>query len=152
MRVGRLIHPRLKHLVAVMAACLCTPVAADEVLRIRNAWVPAAPPAASVFAAYMSIDNTSDRDVNIVEFSSPHFAAVEMHRTVLENGMAQMIQQSYLVVPAHGTLELAPQSWHLMMIKPSAPVVLGEDIAVSLTLENGQVIEFPARVKTPAVQ
>ena len=152
MRLGRPVKSRLKHLVAIAAACSCMSAAGDEALRVRDAWVPAAPPTTSVFAAYMSIDNLSDEDVNIDAFSSPRFAAVEMHRTVVENGMARMIQQPHLVVPAQGTLELAPQSLHLMLIKPSAPVVLGEDIPLSLTLENGQATEFPARVKKPAVQ
>src|SRR5690606_15497306 len=104
------------------------------------------PPSASVLAAFMVLRNPGDAPVEIVSVSSTRFARVEMHQTRSEEGMAKMIRQERLSVPAQGTLELAPGGYHLMLFEPDQPVQAGERIGFTLHTRDGNDIAVDAEV------
>lgn len=141
----------MKRIYLLFPLLLSAGIVAAEI-RISDAWIPAAPPTASVMAGYMIIENTGDDDVRISSFSSPRFGLVEMHQTVIHNDMASMNQQEFLEIPAKGVLRLEPQARHLMLIHPHEPVQVGEEISFSATLDDGQSMTFTAVVRTPPLQ
>ena len=75
--------------IAALAAMLCTAAPAAERLTAENAWVPWAPPAIKVHAAYLTIVNRSDIDQLVVEvpdvvgFRDDHDGAVEARSCAL---------------------------------------------------------------------
>jgi copper(I)-binding protein len=138
-------------LVTVAAVTVLAPALAGDTgaLRVQDAWIRAAPPGVSVLAGYMTLVNDADRDAVITGASSPSFRMVEMHRSVSEGGVARMVEQDTLTVPARGRLVLEPNGLHLMLMMPAAPLRPGDAVELSLQLADGRSLGITARVRTP---
>ncbi len=115
---------------------------------VNDPWVRAAPPNAPALAAFMTLENHSGSDVSLVGVStSLPVARVELHRTLMADGMMKMVQQKEMPVAAHGSLELKPGSWHIMMIGPQKVPVEGDSIHLTLRFSDGseQKVMTPVR-------
>lgn len=135
-------------LLPVLIVLLPLPGLADT-LQVDDAWVRAGPPTAEVLAAYLRLRNTGDSARKIVAAESPAFERVEMHRTVIEDGMARMLPQSSLTVPAGGELVLEPGGYHLMLIQPNAPLKNDDKVELTLTDADDNRLSFTAVVRPP---
>ena len=103
-------------LVAAAAGCDSPegpPVVADNV-------VVTAPGAGMPMAAgYLDITNRSGTDIRITRVSSPDYAAVEMHETIVEDGIARMREVPVLDIAAGETLAFERGGRHLMLMEPA---------------------------------
>ncbi len=122
-------------------------VSADGGLAVQNAWIREAPPGASMMAAYLTIDNGSDQDNALVGVSSPTFPRIMMHRSETVDGIARMQHVERIALPAHGSVELAPGGYHLMMATPDPQPVAGERVALTLHFADGGEQQVMAPVK-----
>ncbi len=122
-------------------------LAGDETLRIADAWVREAPPTQDVLAAYMRIHNDASGPRRITAVSSPEFRSVEMHRTVMENGLARMVPQPDIEIPPRGEVVLEPGGYHLMLIGPLKPLRAGNRVTIRLQFGTGlqQTVEAEVR-------
>lgn len=119
----------------------------DNAIRIHDAWIRAAPPGARMLAAYMKIVNLGDRPQLLTGASSPHFERVEMHNTVLEDGLARMVQQTTLEIPARSNLEFRPGGYHFMLVMGKAPLQVGDRVELNLSFSNGEQVSANAEVR-----
>lgn len=143
----RLINPRLA-ITLFCATLLHSGFAAAETLVISDAWIREAPPTATVLAGYMRIDNPGAQEQTITGVTSPRFERIEMHRTEVVDGVARMLPQEQLVVPAGGSLTLEPGGLHLMLIGPTEPVAAGDTVTLRLQLgDDGNCAWAEASVK-----
>ena len=105
-----------------IAACLllagCSRPAAESQLLFEDAWVRAMPPGSMMTAGFGRLVNNSNVDLEITAYTSPQFADVSLHRTVLEDGMSRMKEVPTLMIPAGSEIELAPGGYHLMFMQP----------------------------------
>ena len=124
-------------------------VAADAELQVSNAWIREAPPGTSVLAGYMTITNPAAIAKTITAVSSPSFRSVEIHRTVIENGMARMLSVGPLEIPAGGSVALAPGSYHLMLFEPVRALVAGDMVDLRLQTGSGPCISVGVPVVRP---
>ena len=107
-------------------------VAACPGLELTDGWIREAPPGATVMAAYARLSNAGKAPLQFEQASSPGFGAVELHRTVIENGLARMLHgQSLRLAPGESTL-LEPGGWHLMLFRPVRPLKAGDTISITL--------------------
>lgn len=118
---------------------------------VHGAWLPEMPPVSKVMAAFMTIENTTDQAVNVVKVTSPGFARVEMHLSKIVDGVAKMLPQQKLTVPARGQLILQPGSYHLMLFQPRQPLKSGDSVPILLTLDDGTVFTIQVTVKTSSM-
>lgn len=89
------------------------PVVADNV-------VVTAPGAGMPMAAgYLEITNHSGTDIRITRVSSPAYAAVEMHETIVEAGIARMRAIPVLEIAAGETVTFERGGRHLMLMDPA---------------------------------
>ncbi len=95
---------------------------------IIGATIPLAPANATVNAGYVKFTNSSDKDVEFHNFTSPVYDSVEMHITQNSSGTAKMKQVSKILVPANSSIELKPGGTHLMLIGPRRAVKAGEEV------------------------
>lgn len=123
------------------------PLQAETRLNVENAWVPEAPPVASVMACYMQLINPTDKPVTINTLSSPGFEQVEIHRTVTEGGLARMVKQDSLIIPAKDTVIMAPGGLHIMLIKPRHAYRAGDKVTLRLQLADGEKLTIHAPVR-----
>lgn len=98
----------------------------------------------AVSGAYMSISNNGEDDVTLVSVSAVGVGMVQLHETVVDdNDMASMQDvEAGVTIPAGETVELVPGGLHAMLMNLENDLIEGETIALTLTFENGNTIEF----------
>ena len=124
-------------------------------LSVDGAWVRNSPMVAMAGAAYMVIHNSGTTDDALVSVTSPSAATVELHETTA-NASGEMVMQpvASVPVPAGGSVELKPGSYHMMLIGLVAPLQVGDIVELVLTFQSGEphntiVVEAPVRDSAP---
>jgi len=125
-------------LILISGLLLSTNINAASALKFINPWIPEAPPGASVMAGYMEIQNSSDKQIDIMSISSSSFKSIEMHQSREVDGFAKMQPQKKLSIPAKGKLILTSGSYHLMLIKPTQWLKHGDTATLYFTLSDNQ--------------
>jgi periplasmic copper chaperone A len=134
---------------AVVGAVLMTvvPASAGESLQAENAWVPWAPPGLKVHVAYMTIVNRGATDQIIVSAESTDYERIELHRSVIKDGVSTMEAIGEVKVPANGRVEFAPTGLHLMLIGPRRPPALDGHVQIVLRLSSGEEVDVSAVIR-----
>lgn len=86
-------------------------VATDVVVTAPAAGMPMA-------AGYLQISNRSGTAVRITHVSSPEYGSVEMHETVVEDGIARMRAIPALEIEDGDTIVFERGGKHLMLMQP----------------------------------
>ena len=110
---------------------------AAQTMEVAGGWVREAPATSRVLAAYMQIVNLTDTNLTITGISSPDFDSAELHRTVVESGVARMLPVPELTIPAAGSVPLEPGGLHLMLFDPAHPLVQGDSVTLVLHRSDG---------------
>lgn len=134
-------------LLALIVSAWSLLATADATLQVEDAWVREAPPNAHMMAAYMTLKNTGSGDAVLTQVDSPAFDHVMLHKSEVVDGVARMIHQSEIVIPAKGAVELKPGSFHLMMPAPEKRLVEGDRVDFVLTFSNGDTTRVQADVR-----
>ena len=117
-------------------------------LMVKDPWVRAAPPVAPTLAVYMILENHSSSDISVVEVrTSLEVDGVGMHRTIMADGMMNMVPQKFIPVASHSSTVLEPGSWHIMLIGPKKVPAMGEVVHLTLVLSNGSEQIITATVR-----
>jgi copper(I)-binding protein len=107
-------------------------------LIVTDPWIRSAPPNAPALGAFMLLENDSDSEVSVVDaYSSLEVDRVELHRSMMDDGVMKMIPQKFIPVPPHSSVDLAPGSWHIMLIGPSKVPSMGEVVQLTLVFADG---------------
>lgn len=130
------------------------PAALGPGLHVVGAWSRESPMMELAGAAFMVIVNNSDMDDALVGASSPAATTVEIHQTTqAEDGTMAMAPVSEVPIPAGGMAELKPGGYHVMLIDLVQPLVVGEQIEVTLQFADGepQTVMVPVQALGPMV-
>ena len=106
-------------------------------MTVENAWVREAPPVSRVQAAYATLKNNQPTDIELVSATSPAFKKIEFHKTISENGLTKMQQQTSIVIPTSKSAVLKPEGMHMMLFNPVTPLRAGEKINIHFKFSNG---------------
>lgn len=143
-----MIHRQLQYglCVLMLALAAVAPANAETDLRISNAWVREAPPGSHVLAGYLTIENQGPATVTISGISGDDFSSIEIHRTVIEDGMARMLSIGQLDIPAGDSFVLEPGGYHLMLFNPDRTLTTGDSVELLLHVSNGPCLPVKAPV------
>ena len=101
---------------------------------------------ADMTACFGQLKNVSDKDINVVSFSSPTLegASTELHETV--DGMMREKEGGF-TIPAGGTYDLVPGGDHLMIMNYPGAIPAGDNLTVEIKLDDGTTLttEIPVR-------
>lgn len=122
----------------LLASCSQEP---KETITVQDAWIREAPPNASAMAGYLSITNSTEQDRILTFAKSKHFNTVEIHRTIVEDGVAKMRRHNELIVPAGDSLVFKPGDFHLMLMSPQSELKAGDEVTITLCLLINDKIE-----------
>lgn len=127
-----------------VAECDCPP----GVELVSAAWVRLLPPTQPNTAAYMTLRNLTDADLQIVAAESPVARVAELHDHVQDAaGVMRMRQVEAIRIPAHGEVELKPGGLHVMLIDLIEPLEEGQVVPVTLYVEGFQDLQIRAPVQ-----
>jgi periplasmic copper chaperone A len=137
----------MKSLAAALLALLPLTAAAHEGLHLHDPYLRATPQAAAI---YLSIQNHADIDDRLISATSP-VAGMVMTMTSItkDNGAASMVDRPEgFVIPAGGSLVLAPGHDHLMLMGLTEALKDGQTVEVTLTFANSGPITLTVPVST----
>ncbi|WP_206951606.1 copper chaperone PCu(A)C [Trinickia acidisoli] len=136
----------------LLGACaLMSPLAAaasDHAITATNAWVrwlPSNLPA----AGYVTLTNSSGKNIDLTEITSPDYGSAMLHRTVSNGSTTNMIMVDKATVPAHGSLAIAPTGYHIMLEAPTRKIAPGATVHLKLKFSDGETLDTPFAVKPP---
>lgn len=152
-------------LVPLLIGCLlaaCTPASPDQAtqqathdpgsqdqlaaappgIAVTAAWARATPPSATVGAAYFTITNGNAAADALLSIASPLAARVELHRTVMEDGMARMRPAGAIEIPAGASIKAEPGDLHVMLMDLTQPLAEGSVLPLTLNFREAGAIEL----------
>jgi copper(I)-binding protein len=134
-------------LLAVSMASLAVAGSHSQAIMVQGPWVQEAPPTAKVNAGYMVLENHSGQAQVLTGASSPAFERVELHSTEISGGMARMVRQESIEIPAHGSFEFKPGGYHFMLINAKHAPQAGGKVQLMLTFADGSQSHVTAEVR-----
>lgn len=104
-------------------------------------------PGVASTAAYMTLRNSSPRELVLTSISSPAAAKVTLHNTMNHNGMLHMMSMETLSIPAGGVAVFEAGGMHVMLEELSRALEPGGEVELLLQFANGeeQTITLPVR-------
>lgn len=124
-------------------------------LEIASAFARAMLAGQKAAGAYLTVTNHGAAADRLLGGSSPAAGKVEVHTMEVVNDVMTMRPvEGGLEIPAGGTVELKPGSYHVMLMDVAKPFVEGDTVPVTLTFEKAGAVELalPVRVVTGAGQ
>lgn len=124
-----------------LSAAPASPDAQVEHAWIR--WLPARLPA----AGYGIIRNIGDEPLRLTGARSPDYGMVMLHHSRLAHGDSTMEMVEHLDIPPHGSVELAPGGYHLMLSQPMHAIKPGDKVKIVFEFAGGAELQtdFPVR-------
>lgn len=148
LRFGAILAAAALALTGCASASAPSPSAqAGEAVTITDAWVKAADSGMS--AAFGHLSNSSGADLTVISADTSAAAMTELHETV-QNAAGETVMREIdggFVLPAGGSLELAPGGSHLMLMDLTAPLKAGDEVTITLTFSDRSTTSFTAPVK-----
>ena len=92
-------------------------------------------PGKSMSAGYVTLTNNTRASIELTHVLSQEFESIEMHESIVENGIAKMRRIDSLSIPAGSTAKLEPGGKHLMLMQRS-----GSSDSISLSFYSGDLL------------
>ena len=101
---------------------------------------------------YFSLSNVSSQSVVLVGAESAAYERVMIHQSTEKDGMASMEQVLQLEFAPSQTVNFAPGSYHLMLMKPLGSLAIGEVVSLTLLFVDEFRLPVTFQVVSPASQ
>lgn len=133
-----------------------------EGLILKDGWARASAMSSGSGAAYVTVENTTDRVEKLLSVSVASSVArtAEIHETTTVSGgpsstsmatgapdMMSMREVSSIQIPAGATLRMEPGGYHIMLVDLAAPLVAGQEFTLNLGFMNAGVVSVPVKVR-----
>lgn len=104
----------------------------------------------SMTALFASLTNPSSADIDLVKADcSPVAGMTELHEMVMVKGKSvmQKIPSGTITIPREGHQHLVPGGMHVMLMKLTGPLPIGDEVTCTLDFSNGQheVVRAPVK-------
>lgn len=131
-----------------LAGCTADEPTTAPAITVEDAWVKAAD-AGEMTALFGEIHNPSDADVTLVSAASEASSELQLHETGMgsDGSMTMSEVDGGLPIAAGETRSLEPGGDHVMFMGLDASLIPGEEVTVSLTFDDGSVIDVTAPIK-----
>lgn len=131
-----------------------TPAAAEEeqqaesTITVTEAHAFATAPSATTGAIFARIANSSDTQDFMMQAKTDVSNRTEIHQTSQDpqTGVMQMRRTSGVDIAANGSIELAPDGYHIMLMGLKAPLTAGQTFDVTLYFRGGGEVTVPVTV------
>ena len=137
----------MKRFFILFGLLLLLPMQAAAEVVIEGAWVRLPPPVADTAAAYMTIKNSGDKDVEITGIETAVATNPEFHSMEMDGEMMMMKKMAKVIVPANGGISFNPGGNHLMLIGLTGPLKAGSHIMMTIKTSEGESIMVHAEVR-----
>jgi len=117
-------------------------------IAIQHPWARETAPRQIVGGGFMTLVNHGAAEDRLLSGSTPVAAEVQLHTMSMDGGVMRMRQiQGGIAIPAGGTLELRPGSYHIMFMGLKRPLRQGERFPVTLRFQRAGTISVQFAVQ-----
>jgi periplasmic copper chaperone A len=117
-------------------------------LEIIHPWARATVPSARNGVVYVTIANTGDAADRLIGAESAAAERVELHRHVVEDGVARMRAIEAIGIAPGETTRLAPGGHHIMLFGLTGPLVEWSTFPLTLIFEQAGAIEVEVMIES----
>ena len=121
---------------------------AAELIIVSKPRIRATAPGQTVSGAFMTLVNNSETAYALTSVSFSSASTVEIHETSMNEGMMRMRKVSHIDIPANGSAELKPGSYHIMLIGLEKEMKAGTAETLTLTFSDDSQKMVEALVDT----
>jgi copper(I)-binding protein len=115
-------------------------------LAMTDGRVRAMPPGQPNTAAFLTLTNKSDQDIELIAASTSVAKKAEYHsHTKDDKGVMRMAKEDSVKIAAGQTFEFKTGGYHIMIMGLKAPLTPGQTVQITLTDTMGKTypLEFP---------
>lgn len=116
-------------------------------LSVEEGWVRLMPPVAPNSAAYFTLNNQGKTAVDLIAVESDVAGVLELHTIVEEGELRRMQQLQKVTVPAQGSVQFKPGSYHVMLIGLKKPLQENQIVPLTLRFVSGESLAVSLPVK-----
>ncbi len=135
----------IQFLVAVMALAGCS---AKYEMTVSEVWARPGI-AGGNSGAFFLIDNQTGSDDRLLDAHSEVAESLELHQTVMTDGVMQMVRQEAVEVPAGEQVIFKPGDLHVMLINLIGDLNPGDTFELTLVFENAGEITVQVMTEEP---
>lgn len=135
---------RFAFLMATSLLCATPVFAQPATVTVDNAW-SRAQIAGRHGAVFMTLTGKGDGD-RLTSASSPVAERVELHETVMDQGIMKMREVVGMVIPPGATVTLQPGGLHIMLMSLKQPLKEGDSVPLTLVFEKAGAVNTTAHV------
>jgi copper(I)-binding protein len=121
---------------------------AAELITVSMPRIRATAPGQTVSGAFMTLVNNSETAYALTSVSFSGASSVEIHETSINEDMMRMRKVSHIDIPANGSAELKPGSYHIMLIGLEKEMKAGTTETLTLTFSDDSQKTVEALVGT----
>ncbi|MEX0976094.1 MAG: copper chaperone PCu(A)C [Woeseia sp.] len=128
----------------VLAACGgdAAPLAASGVI------ILAPMPGHEMAVAYLSLENRGTVPVTLARVTSPQFSSVEMHATIIDDGIAVMTSLDSITIAGQSNIDFAVGGRHLMLLAPHESLVPGDAVTLQFHYDQAGLLHLTAPLQS----
>ena len=132
----------LADVLAALAGAAAAQTYSAGAIEVSNPWTRATPKGASIGGAYMTITNKGPDADRLIGVATPTAGRAEVHQMSMQDGVMSMrpVQGGLEIQPGQ-TVELKPESFHLMLFGLKQPLTQGERMKATLEFAKAGKIE-----------
>lgn len=119
-------------------------------IEIIHPWARQSPARADVAAGFLIIKNNGTEDDKLIKATASITPNVQLHAMKMENDVMKMTEvDGGIPIPAGGTVELKPMSYHIMFVDLKSAPVANTQFAGTLTFEKADTVDIEFEVTEP---
>lgn len=131
-----------------LAALLGLSLQAQAQTEVHDAWVRATVPGQPATGAFMHL--TSSTDARLVGVASPVAKMVQIHQSNMKDDVMNMQKVDAVELPAGKTVVFDTEGYHVMLMGLNAQVKEGDQVPLTLTVEDASGTTENIEVMAPA--
>lgn len=121
-------------------------------LIIEQGYIRETIPGTTISAAYLTLNNTSNKDITLIGITSEVSEHIELHNHEMNNGLMQMRQVNHIVIPANEQVVLQPSGLHIMIFNLEKGLKSNEKVNVNLQFLHAKSKEIVLPVRSIKAQ
>ena len=119
--------PKIITVAALLWLAACSPNSAAPLVATAVEVTPPRP-GVPMQAAYLKLRNNTETPIRITSAASPDFERVELHETVVEDGIARMRRVDQVIIEPQAEIAFERGGLHLMLMRPTGQSASGARI------------------------
>ncbi len=136
----------MKKILTAIAFIFVSHLNAAELV-VKDGFVRAMPPGSSTTAAFMTLTNTSDKSVELMDISAEIAMHSMIHDNVVTDGVASMVHVDSLILAPGESVALKPGSKHIMLMHLQQVPKLNESVELVFEYADGSTQKVTLPVK-----